>query len=121
LSNLILGKYLVWVTDASNCHSNALIDLTLDFPPFQIPNAFTPNGDNFNEKWEINSLKDFPSCEVKVFDRSGNLVYFSVQGYTDPWDGRDFTKKILPMGAYYYLIWLQPGIKPIKGSVSILR
>jgi len=121
LTNMVLGKYLVWVTDASKCRENALIDLTLDFPPFRIPNAFTPNGDGINEKWEIAALKDFPECELKIFDRSGHLIWWSDTGYTVPWDGIDKSGNVLPVGSYYYLVWLQSDLKPLKGTVSILR
>jgi gliding motility-associated-like protein len=121
LSNMALGNYLVWVTDASDCHANALINLTLDYPPFQIPNAFTPNGDGVNEKWEIDALRDFPECNVKIFNRSGRLVWWSDTGYPIPWDGIDKSGNVLPIGSYYYLVWLQSDLKPLKGSVSILR
>jgi len=121
LSNMVLGKYLVWVTDAMNCTGNALIDLTLDYPPFQVPNAFTPNGDGSNEKWVIEALKDYPGCELKIYNRAGKLVWWSETGYPEPWDGKDKSGNVLPVGAYYYLIWLQSGSKPMKGSVSILR
>jgi gliding motility-associated-like protein len=121
LTNMVLGKYLVWVTDAAKCRENALIDLTLDFPPFRIPNAFTPNGDGINEKWEIAALKDFPECQVKVFNRSGHLIWWSDTGYTEPWDGIDKSGNVLPVGSYYYLVWLQSDLKPLKGTVSILR
>jgi len=121
LTNMVLGKYLVWVTDASKCRENTLIDLTLDFPPFRIPNAFTPNGDGINEKWEIAALKDFPECELKIFDRSGHLIWWSDTGYTVPWDGIDKSGNVLPVGSYYYLVWLQSDLKPLKGTVSILR
>jgi len=121
LSNMVLGKYLVWITDASKCRENALIDLTLDFPPFQIPNAFTPNGDGVNEKWVIRALNDFPECEVKIFNRSGKLIWWSEPGYPEPWDGIDKSGNAMPIGAYYYLVWLSSDLKPIKGSVSILK
>jgi gliding motility-associated-like protein len=121
LSNVTLGKYLVWVTDVNRCPANAMIDLTLDYPPFQIPNAFTPNGDGINEKWEIASLKDFPDCLVKIFDRSGKLIWWSEAGYPEPWDGIDKSGNVLPVGSYYYLVWLRSDLKPLKGSVSILR
>jgi gliding motility-associated-like protein len=121
LSNMVLGKYLVWVTDARKCRDNALIDLTLDYPPFQIPNAFTPNGDGINEKWEIAALRDFPECLMKIYDRSGKLVWWSETGYPVPWDGIDKSGNVLPVGSYYYLVWLQSNLKPLKGSVSILR
>ncbi len=121
LAGMELGKYLVWVTDAAKCREHALIDLTLDYPPFQVPNAFTPNNDGYNEKWEIPALKDFPDCEVKVFNSAGKLIWWIGPGYTEAWNGVDKAGNVSPMGAYYFLVWLQPGMKPIKGSVSIIR
>jgi len=121
LSNAVLGKYLVWVTDAMKCNANARINLTLGFDPFEIPNAFTPNGDGVNEKWDIPALKDFKQCEMKIYNRSGKLVWWSETGYPEPWNGTDKSGTVLPVGAYYYLIWLQSDLKPLKGSVSILR
>jgi gliding motility-associated-like protein len=121
LRNMAMGKYLVWVTDAAGCRQNALIDLNMDYPPFQIPNAFTPNGDAFNETWKLPSLRDFPEATVQVFDRTGRLVWRSEPGYPVAWDGRDLTGRMLPMGAYYYLILLEAEMKPLKGSVSILK
>ncbi len=121
LSNMELGKYLVWVTDASKCRENALINLTLDYPPFQIPNAFTPNGDGSNETWKIPALKDFPECEVKLYNRAGKLIWWSETGYPEPWNGVDKSGNVSPVGAYYYLVWLRSDLKPLKGSVSILR
>lgn len=120
LANRVLGKYLVWVTDDNKCRETALIDLTMGYQPFQVPNAFTPNGDGYNETWEI-PLKDFPACEVKIFNSAGKLIWWSDPGYPVQWDGKDQSGKVLPMGAYYYLIWLRSDLKPIKGSVSILK
>ena len=121
LTQMPTGKYLVWVTDESGCRQNALIDLNMNYPPFQIPNAFTPNGDAFNETWKLSSLKDFPESTVQIFDRTGRLVWWSEPGYPVPWNGRDQSGKVLPMGAYYYIIVLQADMKPLKGSVSILK
>jgi gliding motility-associated-like protein len=121
LMDLVMGKYLVWVTDANRCRTSTLVDLNLDYPPFQVPNAFTPNGDGYNETWAIPSLIDFPECEIKIFNRLGKMVWWSDLGYPVPWNGIDKSGEVLPMGAYYYLLWLDRTTKPLKGSVSILR
>ncbi len=90
------------------------------FESFTIPNTFTPNGDGFNDTWEIRLLQAFPNAVVEVYNTAGSLVYRTV-GYTTPWDGRR-NGKDLPSGTYYYTIDLKsPGLKKQVGYVTILR
>ncbi len=56
-----------------------------------VPNAFTPNGDDLNDKFTI---KYNPDCEVReyairIFDRWGRLV-FETNAYEEnqAWDGK---------------------------------
>lgn len=66
-------------------------------------NVFTPNGDNTNDYFELESegLQDF---SVVVFDPKGDVVFKS----SDPkfrWDGRDLrTGEIVPSGNYMYMV-----------------
>ena len=86
------------------------------------PNTFTPNGDGFNDTWEIPGINAYPNAEVLVFDRWGQKVY-SANGYTDEWDGSN-NGKPLSTGTYYYHIKLnriEGQVPPITGSVSIIR
>jgi gliding motility-associated-like protein len=85
----------------------------------KIPNAFTPNGDNIHDKWEIDELRDFPFAEVEVFNRNGQLVYHS-SGYSNPWDGT-LNGKPLPVGTYYYIIDLKNNFPKQAGFVTLLR
>ena len=85
----------------------------------KIPNAFSPNGDNIHDKWEIDDLKDFPFAEVEVFNRNGHLVYHS-NGYSSPWDGT-LNGKPLPVATYYYIIDLKNNFPKQAGSVTILK
>jgi gliding motility-associated-like protein len=84
-----------------------------------IPNAFSPNGDQVNDHWNLPLLRNQPNCSVLVFDRYGNKIFES-RGYTNSWDGISGGKPV-PVGAYYYLIDLRDGSKPLSGSVTILR
>jgi gliding motility-associated-like protein len=84
-----------------------------------IPNAFSPNGDGINDHWNITYLSSYPGCTVDLFDRYGQLVYRST-GYNTPWDGR-LNGKQLAIGVYYYIINPKNGLKPVSGSVTILR
>jgi gliding motility-associated-like protein len=85
-----------------------------------IPTAFTPNGDQTNDTWEIDRLNSFPNSVVKVYDADGREV-FQNTGYTAQWDGT-YRGKELPFGSYYYVITLNGITGGIyKGSVMILR
>ena len=84
-----------------------------------IPSAFTPNGDGLNDLWRIKELSYYPNCEVTIFDRYGQLIYYS-KGYKNPWDG---TKNGQPMtaGTYCYLIDTKKLKTIFKGFVVLLR
>jgi len=84
-----------------------------------IPNAFSPNGDGTNDRWEIGNLADYTDCEVQVFNRYGQRIYQS-RGYTKPWDGT-VNGTPMPVGVYYYVIDLKNGLQKLNGSVTIVR
>lgn len=88
-----------------------------------IYSAFTPNGDNINDKWHIVNSERFPNMEVYIYDRSGQLVFNAVN-YTSEdqwWDGT-FKGKDLPTSVYYYVIRLNDTEKTeYKGYVNLLR
>jgi hypothetical protein len=71
------GNYEVTMTvyNASGCSKSTTQTLLVgDGYNLIIPNVFTPNGDNINERFRpiFNGLK---SIEFSVFDESGNLLY----------------------------------------------
>jgi gliding motility-associated-like protein len=84
----------------------------------QIPNAFSPNGDGINDRWDIDGLKQSPGCTVTVFNRWGQEVFRS-QGYQSPWDG-NYKGKPVPLATYYYIITL-PGKTTYNGWVVVLK
>jgi gliding motility-associated-like protein len=93
------------------------VDLKLE-----IYNTFTPNGDGFNDTWEIPGLILYPNCLVQIFDRWGQLV-FSSTGYNakKAWDGTINDKKANE-SVYFYSIDLRDGSsRTFKGSVSLIR
>jgi hypothetical protein len=52
----------------------------------RIPNAFSPNGDGINDKWDIEFLDTYVGCTVEVYNIYGQVIFRSV-GYSKPWDG----------------------------------
>lgn len=84
-----------------------------------IPNAFTPDGDGKNDRWEIKALAAYPMARLLLFNRFGELV-FTPKSSTDYWDGTFQGKKADP-GTYTYLIDLKNNSPVIKGQVLIIR
>jgi gliding motility-associated-like protein len=90
-----------------------------------IPSAFTPNGDQSNDVWEIVDIDNvYPDNVVFVYNRWGNLLYESEQGdYSSrPWDGK-VNGEQLPVASYYYIIYTE-GDKSgeiLNGTVSIIK
>ncbi len=88
-------------------------------PNVSIPNAFTPNGDGYNDLWNIPALAGYPQCMVSIYNRYGGLIYQS-RGYPSAWDGT-YNGSQLPTGTYYYIIDLKNGTKPLSGYVALIR
>ncbi len=88
-----------------------------------ITNTFTPNGDGFNDSWEIPVLEKYPNCLVQIFDRWGQLVYQST-GYAanKAWNGTAKGKQ-MEASVYFYVIEVRdPEFpKPIRGSITLIR
>ena len=83
-----------------------------------IMHLFTPNGDGINDYWELPDLAAWGKCDVRVYSRSGKLIY-SNPDYNNLWDGTSNGNPV-PEGAYYYIIKTQnEGI--VKGTVNIVR
>jgi gliding motility-associated-like protein len=88
-----------------------------------VPDGFTPNGDNFNDVWELEFLYLFPNASVQVFNRWGEQLFYSAEGdqYNNKFDGT-YAGKPLPVGTYYYIIELNDGETPaINGPLTIMR
>ena len=68
---------------------------------FDLPNAFTPNGDGMNDELKVISNAGVTSLtSLKIFSRSGNLVFQS-QDLSRGWDGR-YNGNMMPIDIYYW-------------------
>ena len=91
--------------------------------PFQ---ALSPNGDGFNDYWEVQGIEHYPDNHVKIFDRWNNLI-FEIDGYNNRdivWTGevnRGLAKKNVDDGTYYYLISPGNGEDTLSGMVVLKR
>jgi gliding motility-associated-like protein len=90
-----------------------------------VPSAFTPNGDQMNDYWELVDIDDvYPNNKVFVYNRWGNLLFESEQGdySSNKWDGK-YNGELLPVASYYYIIMTEGDNSGeiLKGTVSIIK
>lgn len=110
--------YTLQVISDKGCSSNDDVFVKVLAGPI-IPNIFSPNGDGVHDTWYIEYLDLYASCELKIFNRYGQMVrYFS--DYKIPWDGR-INGRDAPIGTYYYILNPKNGKKPVTGWVDIIR
>lgn len=92
-----------------------------------VPNVFSPNGDQVNDLFFILPSTDVQinSIEGTIFDRWGNMVYYSEQ-MPFTWDGRSKDQPVLP-GVYVYVLKVnyqlsgEEVVEILKGDVTVLR
>jgi gliding motility-associated-like protein len=121
LTNVKAGVFEVLVIDLNGCKLksvvpvNALHELCLI-----IPEAISPNNDLINDVWNVGNSDLYPNIEILIFNRWGQLLWKSEEGYPMPWDGRS-NGHVLPVDSYHYVIDLHNGMKPIMGAITIVK
>lgn len=114
-----VGTYDVELTGVSpeGCIGSKVVTIIVEFPDIEleIPNVFTPNGDNVNDEFFINyknnALGSVTSFEFVVFNRWGNII----NTFNDPlfkWDGKTSNGTTVTNGTYFYKLT----IETTKGS-----
>ena len=87
-----------------------------------MPNAFTPNNDHLNDRFQVIVQGRLKSYHISVYNRFGNVVY-SGNDINGNWDGT-VKGEPAPSGVYVYVITgLSYENKSIaqKGIVTLLR
>ncbi len=125
-SPLETTTYQVFVTSEKGCFrtDEVTINVNRDRPVF-FPNAFSPDGDGYNDYFEIPLGKTTTAIlELKVLNRWGQLVYESnsTQGPIR-WDGY-FDNKMVPEGVYMFfatILFDDGETLPFQGDVLLVR
>jgi len=125
----LAGCYAVTALDLTGNESEFSNIVCVDNCPFyELPNAFSPNGDGVNDLFRpYNCIKFVESAEFTVFNRWGEEMYKSNEDILINWDGTDNDGEQLSSGVYYYhvklnTIRLNPDdeVVNLKGWVKIL-
>lgn len=90
----------VQVIDEKGCVARVTTPFNFD-SMVEIPNFFTPNGDNNGDEWSPKNSELFPFIDVKIYDRYGRIVaqLDQVQKWDGTYEGHD-----LPTGDYWYVV-----------------
>jgi gliding motility-associated-like protein len=100
-TNVSAGVHTVTVYDPTSDDVCGTLELT-GINAVNYPHYFTPNGDGYNDRWQIVGLEDQPEAKVMIFDRYGKLVkQISTTGAG--WDGT-FNGNPLPATDYWFAI-----------------
>lgn len=112
--NVPEGDYLVYIKDKNGCGMPTPIRIfVLDYPRF-----FTPNGDSYNDFWNIKNGAKYPNMLLYIFDRYGKLIT-QVNPKGNGWDGT-YNGSTLPAEDYWFTIILENN-RIIKGHFALLR
>ncbi len=98
----IAGCYSVVAFDFNGNQSLASAPVCVkNCPVFELPNAFTPNGDGQNDLFRPFRSRFIERIDFKVFNRWGQVVFTT----TDPqinWNGGNTSGKEVSDGVYFY-------------------
>lgn len=99
------------VTDDGTCQYPA--------PIFNVPNIFTPNGDNDNDFFEF-TIQNYSGVEFTIQNRWGNVV-FTGSGLNPKWDGKVNGGAIANEGVYFvkYKVISINGDKDVEGQTYV--
>jgi gliding motility-associated-like protein len=114
-TNITPGIYTVYIKDVNECGI-----VSKDISVLGIPKFFTPNGDGYNDTWNIIgvSAQFNQNTLLYIYDRYGKLVK-QLTALSSGWDGI-YNGQPLPSTDYWYVIELEDG-RVARGHFSLKR
>ena len=114
-TNLLPGIYTVYVKDDKGC---GIVNKQINV--LGAPKFFSPNGDGFNDFWNIKGVDSRLNAKTKIriFDRYGKLLT-EINPLSPGWNGM-YNNSHLPADDYWYTIELTNG-RLVKGHFSLIR
>ena len=111
--------YYIMVEDINGCQGYDSVRVVVGLLVYD---GISPNGDGYNDFWEIEDIDKYPDADIEIYNRWGSLL-FSAKGdaYNDnKWDGTH-NGESLPIGTYYYIINLNNDSELQSGAITIIR
>jgi len=111
--NVIGGIHTVYVRDKNGCGIISEEVSVISFPKF-----FTPNGDGFNDRWQVSGIGFQPTSKIYIFDRFGKIIA-KIDASGEGWDGR-YRGNQMQSSDYWFKVELEDG-RLLKGHFSLIR
>ena len=116
--NVSPGEHIISVRDKDgHCNPTPINAVIINYPKF-----FTPNGDGYNETWNIIHLAaNNPNAPIYIFDRYGKLLK-QISPSSGGWNGM-FNGQPLPSSDYWFTVdYEEKGVsKVFKSHFSLKR
>jgi gliding motility-associated-like protein len=113
------GAYNVWlvVTSDMGCVDSISREIMVIVDEIEIPNIITPNGDGFNDVFNIKNIDKLEWSRIIIYNRWGKKV-FEQENYKNDWDGGNMSD-----GVYFYVLEYRTYFREDKaeGTVTIMR
>jgi gliding motility-associated-like protein len=108
------GTYIAYARDKNGCGlSDPFVFYVLDYPRY-----FTPNGDGYNDFWNIDNLDLLPKSTITIFNRYGKLLK-EISPSSVGWNGTYIGHPVVA-DDYWFNLTFEDG-KIIKGHFSLKR
>lgn len=111
--------YTLRVENAGHCMAIDSVHISV-VDHLYVPDAFTPNGDGLNDRWNLINLSAYPAVEVTVFNRWGNVVFHATGPGQESFDGT-LNGTDVPDGVYTYVVRPDPKLPPLQGRLLLMR
>lgn len=97
------------------------VNVIIEDCEMRIPTAFTPNGDNWNDTFNILNIADkYPNFEITIMNRFSRIVYKGKNGWKGTLNNKD--SEVLENGVYYmYLNYNDPTIENYQHTILIQK
>lgn len=96
-NNVASGMHTVTVRDKNGCGSTTIQALVVNYPKY-----FTPNGDGYNDSWNIRDLSNQPSAKIEIYDRYGKMIC-QIRPSNSGWDGT-YNGRLMPSDDYWFSV-----------------
>jgi len=115
--HLYPGTYTVYISDKNAC---GVVSQDVDL--LGAPRFFTPNGDGFNDFWQIINITKKPASVIGIYDRYGKLLT-TLTSDSKGWDGT-LNGRQLPATDYWFVANVNEAngkVRKVTGHFALKR